>query len=97
MELVARQRRAQSSRHEGVNLARPGVPLERCLREQQFAIERHLEPSAATRQECGPGDLWGPAVEELSRQTGGSIGVVSDDAVLDLELVRSVGRLGGHA
>ena len=97
VRLIADERRTESCRNEAMHLACAWVSFEGCLREEQLAIERHLEPAAAARQQHRPGDPRRPRVEELSHQTGGSIRVVSDDAELDLEIMRSVGRLGVHA
>ena len=97
MKLIADERRAEPCRNEAMHLAWARVSFEGCLREEQLAIERHLEPAAAARQQHRPGDPRRPPVEELSHQTGGSTCVVSDDAELDLKFMRSVGRLGVHA
>ena len=97
VKLIADERRTESCRNEAIHLVWAGVSFEGCLREEQLAIERHLEPAVAARQQHRPGDPRRPRVEELSHQTGGSIRVVSDDAELDLEFMRSVDRLGVHA
>lgn len=80
-----------------MHFAWPRMSFEGRLREEQLAIERDLETAAAAGQQHRPGDPRRPRVEELSHQTGGSICVVSDDAELDLEFVRSVCRFGLHA
>lgn len=85
--------RTEPSGDETTDFARSGMALEGCLREEQFAVEGHLEPATAARQQDGPGDPGRPPVEEFSHQTGGSIGVVSDDAELNFEFVRSIRRL----
>jgi hypothetical protein len=72
------------------------MSVERRFREDQLRIEPDLETAAATGQQHCPGDPRSPRVEELSHQTGGSICVVSDDAELDLEFMRSVGRFSRH-
>ncbi len=97
VKLVACDGRTKSCRNEAVHLAGEGMSIEGRLREEQLAIERHLETAAAAWQQHRPGDPRRPPGEELSHQTGGSIRVVSDDAELDLECVRSVGRLWIHA
>jgi hypothetical protein len=97
VKLVANDGRTESRRHEAVHFAGSRMALEGRLREQQLAIEHHLESAATAGQQHHPRDPRRPRVEELSHQTGGSIRVVSDDAELDLEFVRSVGRLGLHA
>ena len=97
VELVADDGRTESCRNKAMHLAWPRVSFEGRLREEQLAIEPDLETAACAGQQHCPGDLRRPRVEELSHQTGGSIRVVSDDAELDLEFVRSVGRLGLHA
>ena len=79
-----------------MHLTRVGMPSERCLREEHVAVEGYFEPATGARHEGGATDQRGPAAQELSRQTGGSIGVVSGDAVLDLENVPWVRRFGGH-
>ena len=86
MELVAVKGRAQPGHDDGVHLARFGMALQRQLGEQQLAVQGHLEPAAAAWQQGHTGDPGRPSVEKLSRQTGGSIGVVSDDAELDGEV-----------
>jgi hypothetical protein len=96
VKLVAFDRWTESGRNKVEHFARAGMSVEGRLREEQLAIERHFEPAAAARQQRRAGDPWRPRVEELSRQTGGSIRVVSDDAELDLEIVRSVCRLSLH-
>lgn len=96
MELVAHDGWTESCRDEAVYLAGAGMSFESHFREEQFAIERHLETAAAAGQQHRTGDPRRPRVEEFSHQTGGSIRVVSDDAELDLEFVRLVGRLVLH-
>jgi hypothetical protein len=97
VKLIADDGRTESRRNEAMHFAWPRVPFAVRLREEQLAIKRDLETAAAAGQQHRPGDPRRPRVEELSHQTGGSICVVSDDAELDLEFVRSVGRLGLHA
>ena len=97
MKLIADDGRTESRRNEAMHFAWPRMSFEGRLREEQLAIKRDLETAAAAGQQQRPGDPRRPRVEELSHQTGGSIGVVSDDAELDLEFVRLVGRLGLHA
>ena len=96
VESVPDDGRPKLCRDEAVHLAATRMPFEGRLREEQLAIERHLETAAATWHENRSRDLRRPRVEKLSHQTGGSIRVVSDDAELDLEHVRSVGDLGIH-
>ena len=97
VKLFAFDGRTEYCRDEAMHLAAARMSFEGRLREEQLAIERHLEPAAAARQQHRPGDPRRPPVEELSHQTGGSTCVVSDDAELDLKFMRSVGRLGVHA
>jgi hypothetical protein len=66
---------------------------QRRFREQQRAVECHLESPAVARAERCDVDSRRPRVEELSHQTGGSIRVVSDDAELDFELVPRVAEV----
>jgi hypothetical protein len=80
-----------------MHLARARVPIEGCLREQQLAVEGHLEAAAAAWQQDRATDPRRPGPEELSHQTGGSIDVVSDDAELDHQFVRLLSRLCLHA
>jgi hypothetical protein len=94
---IALDGRTESSRDQAMDFAWSGMTLEGCLREEQLTIEGHLEAAAAARQQDGPSDPRRPPVEEFSHQTGGSIGVVSDDAELNFEFVQSVRRLGSHA
>ena len=96
VKLVAFDRWTESCRNKVEHFARAGMSLEGRLREEQLAIEGHFEPAAAARQQRRAGDPRRPRLEELSHQTGGSIRVVSDDAELDLEIVRSVCRLSLH-
>jgi hypothetical protein len=88
--------RTESRLDEGAHLARPRVTVQGGLREQQLAVERYLEPAATAWCQRRARDPRRPRIEQLSHQTGGSIRVVSDDAELDLELVRSVRWLGLH-
>jgi hypothetical protein len=97
VKLIAYDGRTESRRNEAMHFALARMSFEGSLREEQLAIERHLETAAAAGQQHRPRDPRRPRVEKLSHQTGGSIRVVSDDAELDLELVRSVGRLDVHA
>jgi hypothetical protein len=96
VERLPVDRRPEALRHESVDLAGRRVTLERQLREDQLAVERHLEAPTGSRHDRYLRDGRRPAVEKLNRQTGGSIRVASGDAVLDLEDVAHVGRLGGH-
>jgi hypothetical protein len=73
------------------------VALEEGLGEDQVAVERHLESPATARDKRQATDPGCPAVEELSRQTGGSIDVVSGVAVFDFDEMVGVGRVAGHA
>jgi hypothetical protein len=70
-----------------VDLAGIRVPVQGVFRKDQFSIEADLEPAAAAGPKSDPLDHGRPAFEKLSRQTGGSWAVVSDDAELDLEHV----------
>ncbi len=63
------------------DLSRLGVPPERLLGEDQLAVHRDLEHAARRRDQPDVG--VGEGLLQLSRQTGGSGLVVSDDAVLD--------------
>jgi hypothetical protein len=94
---IANDGRTESCRNEAMHFAGARMSFEGRLREEQLAIQRHLETATAAWQQHRPRDPRRPRVEELSHQTGGSIRVVSDDAELDLEFMRSVGRLGLHA
>src|ERR1035437_6234325 len=96
VKLVAFDRWTESCRNKVEHFARAGMSLEGRLREEQLAIEGHFDPAAAIRQQGRAGDPRRPRVEELSHQTGGSLGVVSDDAELALEFVPLVGRFGLH-
>jgi hypothetical protein len=97
MEFVSDDGRPKSCRNEAVDFAAARMSFEGRLREEQLSIERHLETAATTRQQDRSRDSRRPRVEKLSHQTGGSVCVVSDDAELDFEFMRSVGRLGLHA
>jgi hypothetical protein len=58
-----------------------GMASERLLGEDETAVHGHVEHASGRRQEA---DLRaGKGLLQLSRQTGGSGLVVSDDAVLD--------------
>jgi hypothetical protein len=96
VKLIAIDGRTEPRHNEAVHLAGSRVSFEGRLRKQQLAVERHLETATAARQQRRTGDSRRPRVEELSHQTGGSIRVVSDDAELDLEFVRLVGRFCVH-
>ena len=63
------------------DLSRLGVAPEGLLREHQLAVHRHLEDAAGGGHQPDLG--VGKRLLQLSRQTGGSGLVVSDDAVLD--------------
>lgn len=96
VELVAGDGRTESSRYEAVHFSRVRMSTEGRFGEDQLRIEPDLETAAAAGQQHCPGDPRRPRVEELSHQTGGSIRVVSDDAELDLELMRSVWLFSRH-
>jgi hypothetical protein len=63
------------------DLPRLGVPAKRPLGEHQPAVHGHLEHPAGGGDEADV--AVGKLLPELSRQTGGSRLVVSDDAVFD--------------
>jgi len=94
---VAVDGRTEALSHEAVYLARTGVSLERRFREEELAIQLHLEAPAATWPQRRLGDPRRPPGEKLSHQTGGSISVVSDDAELDVQVVRPIGWFTLHA
>jgi hypothetical protein len=60
------------------------MPPERPLGEDQRVIHRHLEDSTGGRDQLNVGS--GIRLLQLSRQTGGSGLVVSDDAELDTHM-----------
>jgi hypothetical protein len=60
------------------------VPTELGLLEHRLSVGDHLESAASRRGHLQLG--VGEALTNLSRQTGGSRLVVSDDAVLDADL-----------
>lgn len=97
MKLVTVGRRTESRGNEVMNLAPVGVPLEGGLGEQQLAVEGDFEATAGARQQRRPRHPGRPRGEEFSHQTGGSFGVVSDDAELDYEFVRSIHSVSVHA
>ena len=97
MELLAVDGRTEAVRYKPADFAGEGVSFEGGFREEQLAIEGHFESPAIAWQQERTRDPWCPRGEKLSHQTGGSICVVSDDAELDLELVRSIGRVVIHA
>jgi hypothetical protein len=66
------------------DLAPRRVPAEGLLREQSFAIQAHFEHAARTWLQRDLGSRNG--LLDLSRQTGGSQFVVSNDAVLDADV-----------
>jgi hypothetical protein len=61
--------------------SRPGVASERLLGENEVVVHGHVEDAAGRWDLTNFGIREG--VSQLSRQTGGSGLVVSDDAVLD--------------
>jgi hypothetical protein len=63
------------------NLRRLRVPAEGLLGEDQVAVHGDLEDAAGGRDQPDLG--VGNVLFQLSRQTGGSRLIVSDDAVLD--------------
>jgi hypothetical protein len=67
--------------HQSDDLSRLGVAPECALRKDEIAVHRHLEHPPGRRDQ----PKFGVRVQllQLSRQTGGSRLVVSDDAVLD--------------
>ena len=90
-------RRSESRGDKAVDLARVRVPLEGRLREEQLAIERHLEATAGARKQRRTRNPGRPCAEEFSHQTDGLFGVVSDDAELDFEFVQPVRGVSVHA
>jgi hypothetical protein len=77
------------------DLRRLRVPAERLLGKDQVAVHCDLEDAAGGRDQPDLG--VGYVLLQLSRQTGGSRLVVSDDAVLDDHAhVRLLG-IGGRA
>ena len=86
VKLVALDRWTEPCLDKAMHLSRARMALEGRLREEQLSIEPDLEPAPTAGQQRRPGDPWRPPVEEFSHRTGDSIGVVSDDAELDLEL-----------
>ena len=74
------------------DLSRLRVPPERLLRKHQVTVHRHLEHPARRghQPDLGVGDLR----LQLSRQTGGSWLVVSDDAILDDHAHAGTPRVG---
>jgi hypothetical protein len=69
------------ARDQFQNLRRLRVPAEGLLGEHQLAVHGDLEDAAGGRDQPDLG--VGYVLFQLSRQTGGSRLVVSDDAVLD--------------
>ena len=63
------------------DLSRLGVAAERLLGKDEIAVHRDLEDAPGRRHQADIGLRVG--LLQLSRQTGGSGLVVSDDAVLD--------------
>jgi hypothetical protein len=63
-----------------------GMPAERLLGEDEPAVHRHLEDPAGRLHEVHLGG--GESLRQLSRQTGGSGPIVSDDAEFDRDLHR---------
>jgi len=96
VERVPVDRRSEDGLDQLAHLAGSGMSIEGGLGEDERTIELHLEPAAAARNERRTADQRRPGVEELSHQTGGSRDVVSDDAELDLKLVRFVRRIRVH-
>jgi len=53
------------------------------FRIEQFAVDRYFKPPAVRGDERDGFDLRLELVEKFCRQTGGSLGIVSDLAVFD--------------
>jgi len=65
------------------DLSRLGVTAERALRKDEIAVHRYLEHPAGRRHQA---DLrFREQLLQLSRQTGGSRLVISDDTILDYD------------
>jgi hypothetical protein len=67
-----------------------GVPAQRRLREDEFAVKGDLEPTLRGGQEFDVLDDRRPAGKDLVRQTDGTGNVVSGDAELDGEAMVGV-------
>jgi len=63
------------------------VTAESGLREDELAVERHLETPARGRDQLEAGEERGPSLQEFVRQTDGLRDVVSGDAELDANRV----------
>ena len=75
--------------HQTEHLAGLGMPAEGGLGENQPPVDRDLEAPSVRRDDLHRRKLCLERLQQLGRQTGGPLGVVSDDAVLDAH--------GGHA
>ena len=73
--------------HQPSDLAGFGVPAELRLREDQFPVQRNLEPPLRGRQEGDVRDDRSPSTQQFVRQTDGARDVVSGDAEFDEEPV----------
>jgi hypothetical protein len=72
------------------NLSRFGVAPERLFREYELPVHGHLEHPAGGGHQPDVG--VGKDVPQLSRQTGGSVLVISDNAVFDDHAHRGLHR-----
>jgi hypothetical protein len=67
------------------NLARLGVAVRLQLGIQRLAVDAHFEAASFGGHQGDRLDLGLELFEQVDRQTGGAIGVVSDSAVDDLD------------
>ena len=74
---------AQCWFQQAPDLSRLGEPPELSFAEDHRVVEAHFESPFGTADDRDLGEQRRPQVEQLSRQTGGSIQVVSRDAEFD--------------
>lgn len=72
------------------HLAGVGVAPGGGLGVHELVVQRDLEPAARGRHQPEVGDDRRPSAEDLGRQTGGPLDVVSGDAELDGDGVRGI-------